>query len=300
MTMSIFLLAAAMQPAAPAQAAQIVRLARRSISPGHRVHRASGARSIVAGANRAATREPVHDAFINASQVFPFSDGAIYHVYASPERVTDIALEPGEELGAVASGDTARWLIGDTASGSGPEKRTHVLVKPFASGLSTNLVVTTNRRTYHLIVTSQEGVAMSSLSWTYPAGALIALKPVPHATAEPAADGALPRDTGLAVEQLRFGYVISGHRPAWRPLRAFDDGRQVFIEFPASIAAGEAPPLFVLGESGAPELVNYRQRGHFYVVDRLFDAAELRLGRKHQQVVRISFAARAGSHGSRK
>ena len=64
-------------------------------------------------------------------------------------------------------------------------------------------------------------------------------------------------------------------------------GRQVFIEFPPSLGNGEAPPLFVTGDGGRVELVNYRVRGHYYVVDRLFAAAELRLGERHQKVVRI-------------
>src|SRR3546814_5981515 len=89
----------------------------------------------VAAANRAATQEPQRQAFMNALQVFPFADGAIYQVYTAPGAVTDIALQPGENLVAVAAGDTVRWVIGDTTSGSGAEKRTHILVKPFASGL---------------------------------------------------------------------------------------------------------------------------------------------------------------------
>jgi len=71
-------------------------------------------------------------------------------------------------------------------------------------------------------------------------------------------------------------------------LRAFDDGRQTFIEFPASLGVGEAPPLFLVDAKGTTSLVNYRVQGRYYVVDRLFDTAELRLGLKHQQVVRIS------------
>lgn len=39
----------------------------------------------------------------------------------------------------------------------------------------------------------------------------------------------------------------------------------------------EAPPLFVIGDEG-PELVNYRVVGNYYVVDRLFTKAELKLG----------------------
>ena len=236
----------------------------------------------VAAANRSATLQPASQGFINAVQIYPYAEGLLYQVYAAPGRVTDIALEPGEALVAVASGDTVRWIIGDTSSGSGVEKRTHVLVKPFASGLSTNLVVTTDRRSYHLALTSNGKTAMAALSWTYPQDALIALQ-----RAESRAAAAAPVATGIAVDQLRFGYVISGDKPDWRPLRAFDDGRQTFIEFPATLGVGEAPPLFLVDRKGEAQLVNYRLRGRYYVVDRLFDAAELRLGTKRQDVVRI-------------
>ncbi|WP_070156967.1 P-type conjugative transfer protein TrbG, partial [Sphingobium phenoxybenzoativorans] len=206
----------------------------------------------------------------------------LYHVITAPERVTDIALQPGETLVSVASGDTARWVIGDTTSGSGAERRTHILAKPFSSGLSTNLVVATDRRTYHLTLSSTGKTAMAALSWTYPQDALLALK---RAAAETAAGQ--PVATGIAVDDLHFNYVLTGDRPAWRPLRAFDDGRQTFVEFPATLAVGEAPPIFLLDTKGEAQLVNYRVKGRFYIVDRIFDVAELRLGTKRQQVVRI-------------
>lgn len=239
----------------------------------------------VAIANRAATIEPTAQGFINAVQVYPFTDGAIYRVITAPERVTDIALQPGETLVAVASGDTVRWVIGDTTSGSGKEKRTHILVKPFSAGLSTNLVITTDRRSYHIALTSGMTTAMAALSWTYPQDALIALKRAAAAT-EATSPVAL-----IEVEQLHFNYAVSGDRPAWRPFRAFDDGRQTFIEFPATLAVGEAPPIFLVDRKGEVQLVNYRVKGRFYVVDRIFDVAELRLGTKHQQIVRISRVA---------
>jgi type IV secretion system protein VirB9 len=237
----------------------------------------------VATANRLATMEPAAQGFLNAVQVYPFADGAIYHVITAPERVTDIALQPGETLVAVASGDTARWVIGDTTSGSGAEKRTHVLVKPFSAGLATNLVITTDRRSYHIALTSVSRTAMAALSWTYPQETLIALK---RAAAE--AQAVQPVAAGIEVDQLHFDYAVSGDKPAWRPLRAFDDGRQTFIEFPATLAVGEAPPIFLVDRKGEAQLVNYRLKGRFYVVDRIFDVAELRLGTKHQQIVRIS------------
>lgn len=233
--------------------------------------------------------EPLASSWVNARQVFLWSDGAIYHVYTQPGMITDIALQPGEALVAVAAGDTARWVIGDTTSGSGEEKRTHVLVKPFSTGLSTNLVITTDRRTYHLVLSSGPTGGMAALAWNYPLDELVAVK-----RAEAAAEAAKPVAAGLGIEQIYFGYQITGDQPTWRPLRAFDDGRQTFIEFPATIGVDEAPPVFLIGTDGAAELVNYRMRGRFYVVDRIFDVAELRLGTRKQQVVRIT---RGGGKG---
>jgi type IV secretion system protein VirB9 len=237
----------------------------------------------VRAANREATREPAARAFINAVQVYPFSEGSLYRLFAAPERVTDIALQPGEAIISVAAGDTARWTIGDTTSGSGEAKRVHILVKPFAAGLSTNLVITTTRRAYHLQLESTASTAMAALSWTYPQDELIAIR-----RREAAAEAEKPVASALALERLNFAYAITGDRADWRPLRAFDDGRQTFIEFPSNIIVGDAPPLFVVGDAGDMQLVNYRMSGRFYVVDRLFGAAELRLGGKKQAIVRIS------------
>lgn len=237
----------------------------------------------VRAANRDAMREPAARGFINAVQIYPYSDGVLYRLFAAPERVSDIALQPGEAIVSVAAGDTVRWTVGDTTSGSGDAKRVHIFVKPFSAGLSTNLVITTDRRSYHLQLESTAATAMAALSWTYPVDEMIAIR-----RAQADAQAAAPIASGLAMDRLNFGYAISGDKPAWRPLRAFDDGRQTFIEFAPAIAVGEAPPLFVVGEDGQAELVNYRVSGRFYIVDRLFDAAELRLGGKHQAIVRIT------------
>jgi type IV secretion system protein TrbG len=251
--------------------------------PRKRVQAASGPKARVASANDAALREPTRYGYLNAIQVYPFEEGQLYRLFASPERVTDIALQAGERLTSVAAGDTVRWIVGDTTSGSGANARTHILVKPSAPGLSTNLVISTDRRVYHLALESTGKTAMVALSWNYPADALMAIE---RATAD--ADAQMPIAEGLALDRLNFDYRITGDDPPWRPLRAFDDGRQTFIAFPTSIGVGEAPPLFVTGAKGEAQLVNYRMRGTYYVVDRLFDAAELRLGQKDQDVVHIT------------
>jgi type IV secretion system protein VirB9 len=175
-----------------------------------------------------------------------------------------------------------RWVIGDTESGLGPSKRIHILLKPTAPNLTTNLVINTDRRTYHLELRSDEKTYMASVSWAYPEDQLIALR-----GQNAIADTVAPVASGIDIDSLNFRYRLEGDNPAWRPLRAFDDGRQVFIEFPSGIAQGEMPPLWVIGPQGEGQLVNYRVRGNYMIVDRLFAAAELKLGADPQQIVRI-------------
>jgi type IV secretion system protein VirB9 len=228
----------------------------------------------------------VRNGFINAVQVYPFTGGALYQAYTAPGQITDVALQAGEQLtgsGPVAAGDTVRWIIGDTESGTGAAKKVHILVKPTRPDLVTNLVINTDRRTYFLELRSTEKTYMASVSWQYPEDQLIALR-----RQNAAAVTAAPIDAGIDVSKLRFRYVITGGNPPWRPLSAFDDGSKVYIEMPRGIAQGEAPPLFVIGPEGDGQLVNYRMRQNYYIVDRLFGAAELRLGGEHQQTVRIS------------
>ena len=244
----------------------------------HRVK--SAPLTTVATANREAVREPAGAFYMGAAQVYPWSEGALYRLYAAPEQISDIALEPGENLVSVAAGDTVRWVIGDTASGSAPARRVHILVKPVAADLETNLVIATDRRIYHVEAVSTERTAIAALSWSYPGDGLAIAR-------APAALPPEPVAAGIAVDQLNFDYRIEGDNVSWRPVRAFDDGHQVFIEFPPNIGEGEAPPLFVTGADGKAELTNYRLKGRYYIVDGLFAAAELRLGGKHQKVVRI-------------
>jgi len=283
--------AAGLVTAEPERAVEIVETARPLPLPGQLkpVEPATAKRDVspmaaIAEGTTAARVEPSVDGYMNAIQVYPYTEGALYRLYASPGQVSDIALQPGETLVSVSAGDTVRWVVGDTLSGTGADARSHVLVKPIASGLTTNLMIATDRRTYHLELTSLETSYMAALSWRYPVDELASLTTL-NARALTREEGSIAPD--LSIDDLNFEYRIEGDTPAWRPVRVFDDGRQVFIQMPAGLATTDAPPLFVLGAKGEAELVNYRIRGSYYVVDHLFRAAELRLGTAPQTVVRI-------------
>lgn len=240
----------------------------------------------VSYANRTAAVKPTTDNYVNAIQQYPYAEGSLYQVYTSPSQVTDIALQKGEGLITVSAGDTSQWTVGDTVSGSGANEQVHILVKPHAADLSTNAIITSTKRTYYLDLKSFADTYMAAVSWRYPQ------ELIKHFAARrgPAIPTSTVRTADLIPnpEDMQFDYVIKGDNPMWRPTRVFDDGRKVFIEFPDGLAVSEAPPLFINdGEDGKSRLVNYRVKDDFYVIDRLFNAAELRLGEKNQIVVRI-------------
>ncbi len=239
---------------------------------------APDAEARIASANAAARIEPRREGYYNAIQVFPWSEGALYKVYAAPGRITDIALEPGEALigpGPIAAGDTARWIIGDTTSGAGRDARVHILVKPTRPDIATNLVLSTDRRTYLVELRAREDSYIPSVAWSYPRNVSKVATP------------AVSRPVIPPASQRRYRYGLQGDAPPWRPASVFDDGRRVYVVFPRGIAQGEMPPLFVLGPDGEAQIANSRVRGNVLIVDRLFAAAELRLGGADQQRVRI-------------
>jgi len=241
----------------------------------------------VAVATEAARISPRQAGWQGATQLFVYSPGGLYQVYAAVGQVTDIVLQEGETLsdtGAVAAGDTVRWVIGEAASGSGSSRRTHILVKPTDPGLRTNLVINTDKRTYHVELRSTSATYMASIGWSYPQDELMAVR----ARIEAAAVVANTQvQAGIDPARLDFAYRLSGSNPPWRPVEVFDDGAKTYLLFPETIAQSELPPLFLIGEKNKAELVNYRVSGRYIVVDRLFSVAELRLGTKRQQIVRI-------------
>lgn len=121
------------------------------------------AKPTVTQANQAAIRGPDDALLVGALHEFAFERGAIYAIPSSPQRITDKALEPGETPLSVSAGDTTRWIVGDAWSGTGPAGRAHVLVKPNAASLSTNLVIMTDRRVYHVELKSVTGTAMAAV-----------------------------------------------------------------------------------------------------------------------------------------
>lgn len=241
-------------------------------------------RAAIAEANRSARAASSADAFVGGVQVFAWLDGRVYDVWTAPLRVTTLTLAPGETVSAKAAGDTVRWQIGESQSGAGAAARTHILIKPLQAGLETNLVLTTSQRVYLLTLRSGAAdVFNAAIAWDYGFAASS------RALADPLPD--LPPIDGQAATpqgplDARYRIEARGRSPRWAPTAVFNDGTRTFITLSPDAAIDEAPALFVrAGEDLA--LVNYRQADGVLIVDRVFDEAELRLGDRRPQIVRI-------------
>jgi type IV secretion system protein VirB9 len=225
----------------------------------------------IEAARRDALISSAPDGFLNATQYFAYEEGALYELHAASGFLSTIQLQPGEQLVNIAAGDTARWVIGNVAS----DDRTIILVKPTRPDLTTNLVITTDKRVYLVEASSHGDTAYNAvIAWTYP------FEEISHQIAVIEAENERRDDTvvtGVPVDQLDFDYDIDGDMPGWRPVRAFNDGSKTYIEFKDDLGTIEAPPLFLTDSDGSGQLVNYRVKQNYYVVDRLFDRAELRL-----------------------
>ena len=243
----------------------------------------------IAAAKVGATTQPTTDGFLNAIQYYDYAPGVVYTAVTSPGYVTTIALRPNEKLITASAGDTIRWLVDSVQSGSGEMAQTLLIVKPRKAGLQTNLLITTDQRIYTLDLNSVDtGVYHTMIAWNYPFGDAVIIR---NQVAAQQAAAQVTVATGVDLSRANFNYSILRQKhsatPPWCPLRAFDDGRKSYIQFPPKVAVTEAPPLFVMGRNGDAQLVNYRVKGDWYIVDRLFDKAELRLGQAPQTIVAI-------------
>ena len=236
--------------------------------------------TLLANALKQAKQRPQDSRFLNATTIYDFIPGSIYQIYTAPQKVTMVSFEPGEIMvSAPQSGDTVRWQVNSITSGTGGNTRQHLIIKPLREELTNNMIITTNKgRVYLLELISLKNNYMADVSWNYAVNTLIL-------NSEKGSNFTLNE----APKKFNFNYKIinKSGKPVWKPTKVFDDGEKTFIQFPAAINQHELPTLFIVSRESTTQLVNYRQRGDALIVDRLFIEAELRLGLRNPEIVRI-------------
>jgi len=217
-------------------------------------------------------------------------DGSVTYLFGAtlptlvctPLQVCSIRLQPGEVVNDVHAGDTTRWKITPATEGSGDQATTLIIVKPTDAGLTTNLIVTTDRRVYTIKLASTQSEWIPVLSFDYPDDIQRQWAAYHAKQTRTTLNNTLP--TGQNVANLDFNFRVNGDSPSWRPVRVYSDGSKTYIQFPSSNFGGEAPALVALGNDGGvfssptEKLVNYRVIGDRYVVDKVVDRAALIVG----------------------
>jgi type IV secretion system protein TrbG len=215
-------------------------------------------------------------------------------VICAPLRVCMIELQAGERItGEPQIGDSVRWNISPAMYGQGEESTSVIILKPQEPGLDTNLLITTDRRAYYLRLVSKPQDYVARVAFSYP-NEDNSQKWQQHmleqrTMAQEGNRKAQLMPAMITADKLNFNYKINGANEQLRPVRVFDDGSKTYIQMRADIQNREAPVLVVLGADGKGDMTNYRVQQQTYIVDRLFDRAQLILGAgKKAQKVEIS------------
>lgn len=220
-------------------------------------------------------------------------DGSIRFLFGSQQpsivcavlQVCDIQLQPGEQVNSIHLGDQVRWQVEPAITGGSDFEVQHLIVKPLDVGLETSLVVTTNRRTYHMRLRSHRQEFMPRVAFIYPEDATAkwdAVK-VRENHALKIKQSRTIAATGEYLGDLDFLYTVTGSA-SWKPVRVYNDGKKTIIQMPGTFAQTEAPVLMVVRKDGGvfssaeTVLVNYRLQADRYIVDAVFDKAVLIAG----------------------
>lgn len=191
-------------------------------------------------------------------------------------QVCDIQLQPGEEVNQIHIGDGARWTIEPALTGYGASAIINLVVKPLDANLKTNLLVTTNRRAYHINLKSHKTQTMPEVSFYYPEEAIYKFKVKNNRQQKYIARNTITK-TNEYLGDLDFNYKVSGDdKISWIPVRVYNDGKKTIIQLDEKTTFKDIPTLLVLDKSSDKEtLVNYRFINNKFIVDSIFKEAIL-------------------------
>ena len=209
----------------------------------------------------------------NATMTFAYSPTQLYKIYCRRGYLTDLAFRKGETIQFVGGGDTAGWAVSSATVDGIP----HLYIKPVVEVSTTNLIVTTNKRSYQLIVHSADWYN-PMVSWTYATEDHQDM--LRSEQKNEAARTAAVHATD--VESLDFSYKVKGKNAEYRPETVFSDGMRVYLKF--NKLPQRQVPIFIQEKgSRMMTLVNYQQKDNYYIIDAPFERAQLRVS-EHENV----------------
>lgn len=202
----------------------------------------------------------------NSTMLFAYAPDQIYKIYCRTGYLTDIVLKKGEKVSFIGGGDTSSWAVNSTTVDGTP----HIYIKPVVQTSTTNLIITTDKRSYQLILNTSDWYN-PMVKWTYgqeEAQAAFYQKQKDEQT--------ITTKVSTSIDKLNFDYKVKVKgSESYKPSMVFDDGEKTVIKF--SKSASKLPALFIK-EKGHKEasMANFTIKDNCYIIDRVIDRAELR------------------------
>ncbi len=193
-----------------------------------------------------------------------YSGNEVYQFIGHYGYQSTIEFEADEKILTVSIGDSIAWMINPSTN--------RLFLKPIEQNALTNMTVITDKRSYLFELHAEETQDIRDPNMVF------VLRFV-----YPGADGEAVQFTQFEQapdfenhpEKFNFAYTMQGSNVI-EPLRIFDDGQFTFFEFRDKNA--EIPAFFRVDSVGNEELVNFRKRGDFIVVERVTSQFTLRRG----------------------
>lgn len=222
---------------------------------------------------------------INADGFKTFAYDAYAHplIVCAPLHLCVVQLEQGEKINDINLGDSVHWLTTLSRVGPVTNGSYQIVVKPKLVDMATDMVITTSKRAYNIGLVSQQGATTHVVNFYYPQETLEqALQQTQQRADSPLLQQIVDQQPQIAINHINFNYRLQGDSPTWKPVRVFDDGNKTFIQMPALSEQVDLPVLYIL-RNRTMELVNYRYRKPYYIIDGLFAKAYLISGNNTHQ-----------------
>lgn len=211
----------------------------------------------------------------HGTMYYDFDSDFTYEIYCQPYRVTDIQLEPGEQVIEMPFlSESQVWEIGAGVSRVGGVDTQHFFLKPAYSGLETSFIIITDKRIYHLMLKSFKDVYMTQVKWEYP-------NTMPFTLSSETLNNSvnkLSKETfSVDPTYLSFDYKMTYSvfkKPYWLPQRVYDDGKRTYIVMDETVLHMTSPVLF----NNRNERINYSVNKNLIIINELIEKVTLRVG----------------------
>lgn len=209
--------------------------------------------------------------------LYEYSRGESYEVYAAPGFISDVQLQPGEQITGMTIGDAISWSVETRLAA---DKTWHVYIKPLQLGVVTNIIVNTDRHYYSLRLIADSDYS-PVVSWTYPGEAK---------------EEYSPQGISMEVESVQdinFDYRISNaERYAWTPETVFDDGFKTYMVLKPGAAARHTPVIFERRSGGLLLNLDYRIVNDTIILDKVCNEIYMATSNSDRVVIKNEHTAR--------